>query len=289
MTEIKPEQPQTKVSPKNKFKKFIASTLATTAIGTGILVAGKSDYQDAKKASDEYHNKNSLYNQAKESENRDLEIQQITKEADTGNIDLSRRLIQIAKDNEPTRQIDPSEIKKLNFDNPIHPNEVFLPKNGLIKGKIKMGFIDTQTGGFYDLSQYEIFDYKGVNDRPLWAYSQVTTSAQTNPDARYKLVFYNDGENDVSLISDQKEFFTQVNNNINSGVKGTFNVVDLSTDQREAFDTKVPIYSYTGNEIISHHFSDGNHNKDTVVDYINRPIGEIKQQIYNLSQQFNQK
>ena len=284
MTEIKPEQPQTKVSPKNKFKKFIASTLATTAIGTGILVAGKSDYQDAKKASDEYHNKNSLYNQAKESENRDLEIQQITKEADTGNIDLSRRLIQIAKDNEPTRQIDPSEIKKLDSDNPIHPNEIFLPKNGFIKGKIKMGFVDTQTGDFYDLNQYGIFDYEGVGDRPLWAYSQVTTPAETNPDARYKLVFYNDGENDISLIQDEKEFFTQVNNDIKSGNKGAFNIIDLNTDKKRVLDTKVPMYSYKGKEITSYNFGGYKDSKDTVVDHNDHHINEIKQHIHNLSQ-----
>jgi len=280
MTEIKPEQPQPK---KNKVKKFIGGGLVAVALGTGV---GAMSGCDVKSQQDQIRHNDyieQIRNEEKESENRDLEVLQVTQEADTGNIDLSRRLIQIAKDNDPTRQIDPSEIKKLDSDNPIHPNEIFLPRSGFIKGKIKMGFVDTQTGDFYDLNQYGIFDYEGVGDRPLWAYSQVTTPAETNPDARYKLVFYNDGENDISLIQDEKKFFTQVNNNINSGSKGTLNTIELNTNKKRVLDTKVPIYSYTGNEIISHHFDGDSYSKDTVVDYINRPIGEIKQKIYNSS------
>jgi len=287
MTEIKPEQPQVK---KNTAKRIIAGTLVTLGASYMIGKIGKADfenYQDGvaknKQNIEDEQAAKKIIDQNKVEEAR---RQALKEKVNTGNDYLDSLILRTVEEKEPTKKIDADEIQKLDFDKPVAPDGIFMlpPGTNFVEGKLKMGFVDTQTGDFYDLNQYGIFDYEGVGDRPLWAYSQVTTPAETNPDARYKLVFYNDGENDISLIQDEKEFFTQVNNDIKSGNKGAFNIIDLNTDKKRVLDTKVPMYSYKGKEITSYNFGGYKDSKDTVVDHNDHHINEIKQHIHNLSQ-----
>jgi cell division protein FtsB len=299
MTEIKPEQPQVK---KNTAKRIIAGTLVTLGASYMIGKIGKADfenYQDGvaknKQNIEDEQAAKKIIDQNKVEEAR---RQALKEKVNTGNDYLDSLILRTVEEKEPTKKIDADEIQKLDFDKPVAPDGIFMlpPGTNFVEGKLKMGFVDTQTGDFYDLSQ-EILDYKDINDHPLWVYNKIEQSS-IDKNARFQSVFVNDGEHAVFRfnipknyrpdISQEDLFFTILQDKIESGEPGTFNVICFYT--KKITSEASPREYFKPGEIISYHFNGkGNDEVNTYVGNKDRHLNETLARISNADKRVKNK
>jgi hypothetical protein len=303
MTEIKPEQAQP--NKKNPIKKLVSGALVTLATIGGACVIGKIGQEDFEnyKAGVAKNQQNIKDEQAAKEINHQNKVEEDRRQAlkekvNTGNDYLDSLILRTVEEKKPTKKIYADEIQKLDFDKSIAPDGIFIlpPGTNFVEGKLKMGFVDTQTGDFYDLSQ-EILDYQDINDHPLWVYNKIEQSS-IDKNSRFQSVFFNDGKHKVSMlyiptshrpdISQEDLFFTISQNKIESGDPGTLNVICFYTTEitSKASPTKI----FKPGEIISYHFNgEGNNKVNTYVGNKDKHLNETLALISNADKKVKNK